>query len=267
MPFFSAPHNLEVFYSWTEVEGDNTLLCIHGLGSSSSFYSTIAPSLASDGLSCLAFDTPGSGLSNAEGVAPTVSSIAQVAIALLQSLGRKPEKTVVVGHSMGALIASEIALQIKALGVVLIGPVHPTPALGDIFTARINSVKQDGNLERLADAIPPAATGSAATSLHHAFIRALILSQTPQGYASLCKLIAEAVPPDYSSIRQPLLIIAGSDDKTSPLQGCQHILDSWGTEEPSKKLSILEGVGHWHCIENHAEVAKEIVTFFKSLLS
>lgn len=43
---------------------------------------------------------------------------------------------------MGAMIACELALQVPVKAVVLIGPVHPSAALGDIFEARINTIQK-----------------------------------------------------------------------------------------------------------------------------
>ena len=79
-------------------------------------------------------------------------------------------------------------------------------------------------MEALADTIPGAATGSKATALHHAFVRALIMAQKPEGYASLCKVIAGAKAPHYAAVRCPVLIIAGADDKTAPLSSSEMIL-------------------------------------------
>jgi pimeloyl-ACP methyl ester carboxylesterase len=77
----------------------------------------------------------------------------------------------------------------------------------------------------MAETIPGAATGPKCSETQRAFIRALLLSQTPEGYNSLCRAIAEAEQPDYARSRSPLLIIAGSHDKTSPIEGAQKILD------------------------------------------
>ena len=60
MPFLRGGGE-EVYYSWTpsgDVDGP-TVLFIHGLGSSNSFYASIIPRLVQNGYSCLAFDTPG----------------------------------------------------------------------------------------------------------------------------------------------------------------------------------------------------------------
>jgi pimeloyl-ACP methyl ester carboxylesterase len=116
-------------------------LFIHGLGSSSCFYKTITPFLEST-VRCLSFDTPGSGLSELGTSEQSSSSIAKDAIGLLDAL-KVQEKVVVVGHSMGGIVASYIAAEYpdRVKGVVLLGPVNPDPALADVFGKRIKVVK------------------------------------------------------------------------------------------------------------------------------
>jgi pimeloyl-ACP methyl ester carboxylesterase len=78
----------------------------------------------------------------------------------------------------------------------------------------------------MADEIPKAATGTKAEPVHWAFIRALLLAQKAEGYASLCKVIANAHPPKYADIDSPVLLLAGSDDKTSPLKNVEEIYNA-----------------------------------------
>ena len=78
--------------------------------------------------------------------------------------------------------------------------------------------------EGVAAVVPSAATGPKATATQQAFIRTLLLAQSPEGYKSLCRTIQWANRPQYEDIKCPLLIIAGSHDKTSPLGGSEHIL-------------------------------------------
>lgn len=59
---------------------------------------------------------------------------------VLEKLKIHTAKTILVGHSMGAILAAE--LPIEALGTVLIGPVHPTPALAEVFNKRIEAVEK-----------------------------------------------------------------------------------------------------------------------------
>jgi pimeloyl-ACP methyl ester carboxylesterase len=58
-----------------------------------------------------------------------------------------------------------------------------------------------------------------------------------------------------------MLLIAGADDKTVPMKGCEEIFSQYATGKTSKTLKIIEGVGHWHCIEASEEVARLINDF------
>ncbi|KAI4594782.1 hypothetical protein KJ359_007585 [Pestalotiopsis sp. 9143b] len=240
-----------------------TFLFIHGLGSSNSFYASIIPSLVAAGHTCVAFDTHGSGNSKYNGQYGGINGIVEDAKDLIKQLNLDVKSLIAVGHSMGAIVASELSIALNLLGVVLIGPVNPNPGLAPIFDARIATVEKSG-MEAMADTIPAAATGPKATETQRAFIRALLLSQSPEGYNSLCKAISDAQPPDYVHSNSPVLILSGSHDKTSPLEAAKKIQSSWGCPVPAK-LEVLEGVGHWHCIEDADEVEKHIKAFAAEL--
>ena len=134
-----------VFYTIDQIDDNpakTTALLIHGLGSSSCFYKTITPSLKSTAR-CISLDTPGSGLSGLGNSEQSISGIARDIIGLLDELQIR-EKIVVVGHSMGGIIASYISAEHpdRVKGVVLIGPVNPIPAMADVFSKRIEVVKK-----------------------------------------------------------------------------------------------------------------------------
>ena len=116
----------------------------------------------------------------------------------------------------------------------------------------------------MANSIPDAATGSKSTSEQKAFIRALLMAQDPAGYISLCKVIVNAEPPDYAAIQAPFIIIAGEEDKSAPLDGCKEILE--GISSTDKKIVVLDGVGHWHCVEAADQVGKIIAGFCEGLV-
>ena len=163
---------------------------------------------------------------------------------------------------MGGMLPTYLASTSPAsiIGGICIGPVHPTPAVADVFKNRIPVVEEKG-MEAMANTIPNAATGPNTSSLAKAFIREQILSQSPQGYIANCRAIQNATPPDYSSVKCPILVIAGSVDKSAPLEGCKKIFSELGTEEGKKSLEVLEGIGHWHCVEAPEEVGRLVAEF------
>jgi esterase/lipase len=111
----------------------------------------------------------------------------------------------------------------------------------------------------MANTIPFGAVGSRSTPLQRAFIRELILGQDPKGYAALCRAIATAKPADYAAVKAPFLLIAGDEDKSASMEGCQYIFHHISSEQ--KSLEVLKGVGHWHCIEAADEVGELIAKF------
>lgn len=130
--------------------------------------------------------------------------------------------------------------------------------------AYLLTVFSDG-LEGLAGTIPTAATGKKSTPLHHAFIRSLILGTSPEGYISLCRVISTARQPKYEAITAPLIILAGEDDKTAPMEASEAILKNYGTSQSNKSIQKLSGIGHWHCIEAPQEVERIIEQFLETI--
>ncbi|CAK7228708.1 hypothetical protein SBRCBS47491_006997 [Sporothrix bragantina] len=230
MPFITISPSQELYYVLWKPEhaakSGLTFLFVHGLGSSSSFYATVMPALVAAGHQCLAFDMNGSSLTKYSGKDNSIQDHANDAISLLRALDISPSKVVAVGHSMGGLVAGTLATELELAGAVLIGAVTPSEAIAAAFSQRITAVEQNG-MEPMADSIPTGATGSKSTPTHHAFIRALLLSQTAQGYIGLCRAIAGAQPIDYSKARCPALIIAGAEDKVVPMAGLEKIKDRY----------------------------------------
>ena len=68
--------------------------------------------------------------------------MAEDALSLMAVSYIAPERTIVVGHSMGGMVACTLASQHPFAGVVLLGPVHPTPQVASIFAKRIETVEQ-----------------------------------------------------------------------------------------------------------------------------
>ncbi|OIW22879.1 alpha/beta hydrolase [Coniochaeta ligniaria NRRL 30616] len=274
MPFIDV-NNKSLFYtlsspppSSTHPNPAFTILCIHGLGSSSSFYAPITSPLTSLGHTVVAIDTHGSGLSPYVGTGNTTTSIADDALALLSALRDGvpvPKDVIILGHSMGAIVASELALkdddhqqESRIRGLVLIGPVHPNPGAAGVFAGRIEIVARDG-MEPLALSVPVSATGSKASPVAQTLIRTLLLGSDPAGYISLCRAIAEARVPDYEGVRVPVLIIVGDEDKSAPMEGSRLILERYGSAR--KEMRVLRGVGHWHVLEAYEEVARMVGEF------
>ncbi|OQD66967.1 hypothetical protein PENPOL_c004G10802 [Penicillium polonicum] len=238
-----------------------TFIFIHGLGSSQNYYYPVIPHLTKHHR-CITIDTYGAARSPYTNDTVTIPGIAEDVIGVLDSL--HVSKAVVVGHSMGGLVVTELGARYpdRVQGVVAIGPTHPSDTLVTVMNKRSDTVLESG-IEPMANTIPFGAVGSRSTPLQKAFIRELILGQDPKGYAALCRAIAAAKPPDYAAVKAPFLLIAGEEDKSASMEGCQHIFDHVSSKQ--KSLEVLKGVGHWHCIEAADEVGGLIAKFVNAV--
>ena len=119
-------------------------LLLHGLGSSSCFYHAITPIISSS-IRCIAFDYPGSGMSPPapSSASITIETLAKTAIELLDELNFKV-KVVLVGHSIGSIIASHLAAEYpnRVGGIVLLGPLNPCKGLRCILEGRVEGITQ-----------------------------------------------------------------------------------------------------------------------------
>ncbi|EPS30289.1 hypothetical protein PDE_05240 [Penicillium oxalicum 114-2] len=265
MPFIQAGrhslHYADSHPSGPPTSSALTFILIHGLGSSQNYYFPIIPHL-NPHHRCITIDTYGAARSPFTGDTISITSIAEDVIGVLDTLN--VAKAVVVGHSMGGLVVIELGAKFpdRVMGIVAIGPTHPSEKLGSIMNVRAETVLEAG-MEPMAESIPSAAVGSRSTPLQRAFIRELLLGQNPSGYAALCRAISNAPVPDYAAVHAPFLLIAGEEDNSASMEGCQHIYQHVSSEK--KRMDVLSGVGHWHCIESSDEVGRLIVSFVSDL--
>lgn len=143
MPLVQLPNGKTVNLLVERKSGNDDLpaiVFIHGLGSSQNFYGAVCNILKKPGLH-IRFDTPGSGRSPFPGTTQSVESLSEDVVSLFDLL--RLEKVMLVGHSMGGLIACNIAAtDDRVRQLVLIGPVHPTPNTRTIFENRIRTVNE-----------------------------------------------------------------------------------------------------------------------------
>ena len=118
-------------------------------------------------------------------------------------------------------------------------------------------------MEPSANTIPVSATNKKSTALQRSLIRELILNQEPKSYASHCNVIVNMKDPGFESIKVPTLILAGDEDMSAPMEGCEYIHQHLGSQQ--KELKVMKGVGHWHCIEAGDQVGREIAAFCSRL--
>jgi pimeloyl-ACP methyl ester carboxylesterase len=214
--------------------GDNPpqAVLIHGAGGDHSVWDCVRESLGS----ALALDLPGHGGSDG----PALDSIAALADWLVLALdAAKVERTVVVGHSMGALVALEFAARHpeRVQGLALLGaaaamPVHPDllrAALHDLPAASAMIANwcfpKEGAAPHLVERTRRLLEASASGVLH-ADLTACHGYRTGVAAAAL--------------VRSPTLVIIGSQDRMSRPESGAALADAI----PGAATVMLEGAGH-----------------------
>lgn len=83
----------------------------------------------------------GFGQSPYHGKPHDLHEIADDCVALLESLGKSLDRTIIVGASMAGIVCCEIAVKHKIAGVVSVGPICPGPETKEAFEHRVEVVK------------------------------------------------------------------------------------------------------------------------------
>lgn len=115
-----------------------TLVFVHGLGSSQNYYFPVIPHLTSH--RCITLDTYGAARSPYTNDRISIPGIAEDIVSVLDTL--KIATAVVVGHSMGGLVVTELGARYldRVQGVVAIGPTHPSETLVSVMGKRAETV-------------------------------------------------------------------------------------------------------------------------------
>lgn len=113
------PPSLPPSLSWDRAGSGEPLLLLHGIGSTSADFSALRPRLDAE-YEVLAPDLPGHGRSAPLSVRPTVAAVVDALEADLDALGF--DRVHVLGNSLGARLALELAVRGRARSVVAISP-------------------------------------------------------------------------------------------------------------------------------------------------
>ena len=220
------------------------------------------------GYAAHAWDQPGYGHSAM--VEPYDLEQVSAALArLIESLGGG-EPVVLVGHSMGGLIAQETYFRHPQLvkGLVLTftsAAFAGGSAFGRQFVAeRLAPLDQGKSMAELAAVSMPAHRGSKfdpAGAEHAAKIMTEIPAETYRKAVHLLTTFDRRA--DLPKIAVPTLLVAGSDDKTAP----PAIMASMQRKIPGSELVILEGCGHLGPMDQPAEFNAALERFLRKMAS
>lgn len=247
--------------------GSETIVFVHGLGASLEYYTPLIQAAGLDSrYRTILYDLEGHGLS------PTTSATKVTLESLVKDLEnlfltKQIRKATVVGWSLGGLIAMLFAQHNPSYvdKLVLLGPgPNPFPDPGvDVFTRRAAAVRAQGmDASGVANVVVAAATSARTQKdrpVQTSAVRQSLLATHPEGYAKGCLALAWSKNTiiHVEQLKMPVLLVAGTDDKISPLA----LAETYVKRLPNAELEMVDGVGHWHVTEDVEAVARALKGF------
>lgn len=216
---------------------------IHGAEQDHSCWVLQSRWFAHHGFSVLAPDLPGHGRSAGEPLA-SIEAMADWIVALLDALG--VGQSVLIGHSMGSLVALEIAARFptRVRGTALIGTSLPMPVSQALLDAtRDDEPKAVAMINAFSYSASGQIGGNAVPGLWLLGINKRLMERQKKGVfhvdMTACNAYARS-PESLVGIAAPLLVIAGSQDRMTSPKAAKALLDVM----PGARLVGIEGSGH-----------------------
>lgn len=240
--------------------GVETIVLLHGISSGSGSWSDCALALGRRAR-VIAWDAPGYGLSTALGKPrPSASDYALSVQSLLEAL--EVERCLLVGHSLGALMASAYGgladPEQRVAGFVLM-----SPALGyqgarsahadQVRNKRLAALKELG-IEGMANNLPERLLTKQADDKARQVVRANALRLRPQGYMQAVELLCGDDIDRYALPKGRSWVFCGEHDiVTPPEQSAEY------AERHGLPFALIPAAGHACYVERPNEVAEILI--------
>jgi len=238
------------------------VLLIHGVGMNAAIWQPQI-ALMKDRFDLIAIDMLGHGGSPLPPENAGLSDFADQSIRLLDHLGLA--SVAVVGHSMGALVAQEIALRapLRVNSVVCLNAVfRRPPELAQAVRERAAALDGHGDPSAIAatlarwfgDPIPAGLADAAETA------RVALASVDARGYARTYRLFANADTAHVdrlSGLAAPVLFMTGSEDRNST----PGMSAAMARLAPAGQCLVLSGEKHMMTIASPQKVTHHITAF------
>lgn len=234
------------------------LVFLHGVGGGHHAWERQLPYFGGLGYPSHAWDQPGYGYSPI--VEPYDLEHVSAALArLIQGLSDAP--VVLVGHSMGGLIAQEAYVRypklIKALALCFTSPAFAgggSDFSKQFIAARVGPLDQGKTMADIAAQLIPAMGSNSRLA------EQIMASVPPETYRKAVHLLTTFDrKKELASIRVPTLVIAGSDDKTAP----PSMMERMAQKIPGAEYVLLDGCGHLGPVDQPDAFNAALLAFLK----
>jgi 3-oxoadipate enol-lactonase len=246
--------------------GSTAVLLVHGIGGGRSIWanssSATLRALVDAGYQAVALDLPGYGDSEHLGP-PTLDNMVQALQDLIGHLGAA--RTIVLGHSMGGMVAQELVARTPQLvhGLILACTSASFGKADGAWQAkfmadRLAPLDQGEGMWRMAQRLVPSMV-AAGTSLAAQQLAVDVMSRVPEAtYRSALLAIAGFDRRDaVAQIRVPTLVLAGENDRTAP----PDVMQRMASRIVGAQYACLPQVGHIANVEAPAAFNDAVLNF------
>lgn len=225
------------------------IVMLHGIGSGSASWVRQMETLG-DAHQVLAWDAPGYGQStHVEPASPVASDYTDALNDWLDALGI--ERCILVGHSLGAIIAGSFASRqaARVAGLLLLSPAGGYGAA----PTHVREEKRDARLAMLAELGPQGLAEKRSANMVSAdagedareWVRWNMARINPAGYAQATHLLANAdLATDLTHFKGRVAVAVGTEDTITPPPACEQI-----AKTANVSLQVIPGAGHAGYIE------------------
>ena len=199
-----------------------------------------------------------------------LSAGAQTAAAVAaRFLAEAPAQFVLIGFSLGGMVALEIAAQApsRVLGLVLIGSnARPDkPGAAEARRAQVAEARARGVSAMLLDTFWPRYVG-AASRADAALQRVILAMAEAQGvdvFAQQVEMVISRADsrPLLPTLNMPLLVLAGSEDALCPPM----LQEEMVAAAPDAKLAIIPNAGHFVLLEAPGHTTQIVLAWLDRL--
>lgn len=240
------------------------VILLHGIGGGRALWRGTVTALAAAGFDAIALDLPGYGGSGS--AAPGgIAAMAAAVLALMDEL--ELPRAALVGHSMGGMVAQELAAvapqRLTALVLACTSPAFGKPG-GDwqarFVADRLAPLDAGLGMPGLAARLVPPMVGPTADPAGVALALAVMAAVPETTYRTvLAAIVAFDRRAALPLIGVPTLCLAGALDATAPPE----VLRRMAEHIPGATFARIEGAGHIANVEQPAAFHAELTRFLQ----
>lgn len=248
-------------------DSDTTVFLLHGAYGSKAYFEYEMRTLVQNGYRVVAWDAPGYGLSPLPAEGLSIERLADTAAALVEREGTA--RNVVLGHSMGGIVAPGVAVRL------------PERVHGLVVSATVGSFSQKTEEDRrnfLAERVEPLRQGRAFEETAGAVVNAMFAPTSCGPMVDLVKRVALSTPadtfcsaieaivnyegvPTLQQVRVPTLLLAGALDNVGRPEGMA-AMRQW---VPHAELVVIENAAHYAFAEQHDVFNQALLGFLANV--